>query len=238
MAALEIFADAEELATAAARRVTELVGARLEDCGRCSLVLAGGSTPIRLYRRLAEEPRRGRIDWSKVSIFWGDERAVPPDHPDSNYRQADGALLSRVPVRPEAVHRIAGERGAERAAADYELRLRRLFRPGPRFDLVLLGIGGDGHTASLFPATPDLSPGDRLVIATTAPVAPRERVSLTLRALNAAREVLFLARGSGKAAILRQVHAAGAGRELPAARVSPSGGTVRWMVDEAAAALL
>ena len=236
-ARIEVFRDPESLALGAARRVIRIVRESLSKGDACTIVLAGGSTPEALYRTLSREPHRSRINWSRIDIFWGDERAVPPDHVDSNYRMAREALLSKVPLLPHRVQRIAGELGSEGAAADYERRLRSFFAgSAPIFDLVLLGVGRDGHTASLFPATPDLSPGERLVIATSASSPPRERVSLTRRALGAARAVIFLAQGASKAEVVAAVldgHA-----NLPAARISPRHGTVSWMVDESAAARL
>ncbi len=232
-----VLPSAEALAEAAAGCIAVLAAEALEARGRFLLTLAGGATPRLLYRRLADEPWRGRIDWTRVEILFGDERAVPPDHPDSNYRMAREALLDHVPVPPEQVHRMQAElEDLDQAATRYETLLRRLApdRPVPRLDLVLLGIGPDGHTASLFPGTTVLGERKRLV----APVRPGEghdRLSLTYPVLNAARHLLFLVAGEGKAAILRRLfRAADPAHPLPVEGIEPQG-EVSWLVDEAAA---
>lgn len=205
-----------------------------------SLVLSGGSTPRALHARLAGPRRRGRLSWSEVDLFWGDERCVPPNHPQSNYRMAEETLLRGLP-EGAAIHRIQGEIAPARAAAAYESRLREVTGEAlPSLDLVLLGIGGDGHTASLFPATPDIDGGRRLTIATKSPQPPHDRISLTLRAINAARNVLFLVQGADKAPMLARLLAPrkAEDRALPAARVRPRDGRLLWMLDRAAAAAL
>lgn len=237
---VQTFPDPAAVATGAAREVDSVVQDAAARRGACTVALAGGSTPRRLYETLSAEPYRSMVEWSRVRVVWGDERCVPPDHPASNYAMARDALLSRVPIPHDAVHRMRGELEPARAAAEYEAELRRVTGEAlPRLDLVLLGLGADGHTASLFPDTPDLLEERRLVVATVAPAAPRHRITLTLRTLNAAREVLFMVQGREKASIVREVldaHAAGTPSRLPAARVRPAAGRLLWLVDRAAAA--
>jgi 6-phosphogluconolactonase len=229
-AAAVAWAAAEEVAGAASRAVT----AR----GAFTLALAGGSTPRRAYELLADPgaPFRGRIAWDRTHVFFGDERPVPPDHPDSNDRMAREALLEHVAVA--SVHRIRAEEPA--AAEAYEAELRRFFgiAPGgapPRLDLVLLGLGPDGHTASLFPGSAALDEGARWVVSPFVPRLGTRRTTLTLPVLDRARAVVFLVSGAEKAAALARVLAPEPGAELlPAARVQPEGGAL-WIVDEAAA---
>jgi 6-phosphogluconolactonase len=230
--------------TAWAESAAKEVAARLNDAvarrAKATLVLAGGETPRSVYQRLAEPPFREQVDWPKVEIFWGDERCVSPHHPASNYAMVKEALLSRL-AATGPVHRIRGEAGPARAARDYAAEIRPATgADAPRFDLVLLGLGSDGHTASLFPDTPGLRDERRLVVATTSPSPPHERVSLTLRAINAARNVIFLVAGRQKAAVLADVLAGGhrAGPPMPAALVRPREGRLLFIVDGAAAAEL
>jgi 6-phosphogluconolactonase len=232
--------DAEAVAHAAAEEVAREASRAVALRGAFTLALAGGSTPRRLYALLADggAPFRGRIPWDRTHVFFGDERPVPADHPDSNYRMAREALLDHVAVA--SVHRIRGE---DPAAADaYEAELRRFFGipPGgepPRLDLVLLGLGPDGHTASLFPGTPALDEAVRWVVSPFVARIGSRRTTLTLVVLNRARRVLFLVSGAGKAAAVARVLTPAPGAEpSPAARVRPDGGAV-WIVDDAAAAL-
>ncbi len=224
-------AAAEEVALAASRAVT----AR----GRFVVALAGGETPRRLYTLLADAsaPFRARIPWDRTHVFFGDERPVGPEHPDSSYRMAREALLDRVPAA--SVHRIRGE---DPGAADaYEDELRRFFAvpaggPPPRLDLVLLGIGPDGHTASLFPGSTALDERARWVVSPFVDRLGTRRTTLTLPILNRARGVLFLVSGAEKAPALARVLAPAPGAEpLPAALVRPDGGELVWVVDRAAA---
>lgn len=243
---LLVFDNRAALSEAAAREVARSMRNALARRGLSTLVLAGGGTPRRLYERLAQEPYRQRIDWPKVALFWGDERCVPPAHPTSNYRMAADTLLSGIP-EVGSVHRILGELDPGRAAALYEKEIRKLGgETVPRFDLVLLGMGADGHTASLFPDTPELLEERRAVVATTAPEPPRERVTITLPVINAARKVMFLVTDGEKAATLARVMAGparvikgdSAAAPLPAALVRPRRGRLLWLLDRAAAAEL
>ncbi|NIM52086.1 MAG: 6-phosphogluconolactonase [Gemmatimonadales bacterium] len=237
-----IFDDAAALAEGAAREVVRSTRNAVRRRGRCALALAGGGTPRHLYQRLALPPHRGQIDWAKVQWFWGDERCVPPDDPSSNYRLANEMLLSRVSMKKKAVHRIRGELDPARAATLYEEEIRRTSgERTPRFDLILLGMGFDGHTASLFPDTPRLRDERRLVVATRSPLPPASRVTFTLHLINAARKVVVLVQGAAKAPVLaRAVHgvAGDPAAPLPAALLRPARGSLLWFVDRAAAARL
>ncbi|MFC2029695.1 6-phosphogluconolactonase [Chloroflexota bacterium] len=235
-----VIADAGKLAHEAARRFTNLAREAVESRGRFSVALSGGSTPGTLYGLLAGAPYREQVPWGKVHLFWGDERSVPAGESGSNYHMADQALIRHVPIPAENVHRIQGELAPEAAARAYDKALRDFYcGPHPRFDLVLLGIGHDGHTASLFPGSPGLGERERLAQAATAIYEdrPAERVTLTLGAINTAREVLFLVSGSAKAEIVKAV-LEGSGEQFPAQRVQPSAGAVTWLLDEGAASLL
>jgi 6-phosphogluconolactonase len=206
---------------------------------RCWLALAGGRTPRAVYERLAE-PGDPAIAWARVHVAFGDERVVPPEHADSNYGMARDALLARVPIPPAQVHRVRGELGDGAAAADaYAAELRAAFglAPGnrPAFDLVLLGIGADGHTASLFPGTPALVEHTRIAVAVEAPAPPRDRVTLTFPVLNAARAVVVLAAGGDKAAAIGRAFADdGAIDACPIRGLRPAT-PVTWLIDAAAA---
>ncbi len=189
-----------------------------------SLVLAGGSTPRALYELLASDDYRSRLDWLDLQVWFSDERAVPPGHPDSNYGMARRTLLDLVPVADDAVHRMPAEDVAlDAAASRYEATLP------DRFDLVLLGMGPDGHTASLFPGTTALEEDERRVVGTSTPMG--RRMTLTYPALESARHVLFLVLGAEKRAMLQQIRD---GADVPAARVDPADGDVTWIVDRAA----
>jgi 6-phosphogluconolactonase len=230
--------DAAALARVAAEEVVRRVAEAAALRGGAALALAGGSTPKALYRLLADPaaPFRARVPWSAVHVFFGDERAVPPESPDANARMAREALLAHVPVG--SVHRIEGERGASEAAARYEDDLFQHFGdvPLPVLDLVLLGLGADGHTASLFPGSPALEERRRWAAPAPAGLAPWvERVTLTPPVLEAARLVLFLVAGADKASALRRLVRPRPGEApIPAARLRPRG-EVLVLADEAAA---
>lgn len=243
---LEILPTRDALMHAAAELWVAAAAAAIGASGRFAVALSGGATPERLYRLLATEPYASRLDWSRVHAFWGDERCVPPDDPASNYRMAREALLARVPIPAENVHRIRGEDEPAAAAAAYERALRGAFAtpdgpphlsPGRRFDLVLLGLGGDGHTASLFPDTAALREGARWVRAVRPAAVSPARVTLTPAVINAAAEVAFLVAGPAKAATLRRVREGPYRPDaLPAQIVAPRAGRLRWLVDADAAA--
>ena len=230
--------DRTELAEAAARDFAQRAGEAIDERGRFVVALAGGSTPRTVYELLASEyGDTADLNWSRVHAFFGDERTVPPDHEDSNYRMARETLLDHVPIG--SVHRMRGELPPEKAAAAYEEELRSFFgEEPPRFDLIMLGIGGDGHTASLFPETAALEVTDRLVVANQVPKLETERITLTIPVINAARAVAFLVAGDDKAEALREILEGEADpRIYPAKFVRPDGGPT-WMVDAEAASLL
>ena len=207
--------------------------------GRFTVALSGGSTPKSLYSLLASKPG---IPWDKVFFFWGDERHVPPDDPESNYRMVNEALLLKIKVPSENIFRVhAEEKDASAAALQYEQTIKDFFHlsPGqfPRFDLILLGTGPDGHTASLFPGTAALNETQRLVVANWVPKFNTDRLTFTYPVLNEAAYVTFLASGPDKAPILHEIlenRAAG----LPSQKVHPSNGKLIWLIDEAAASKL
>ncbi|MBN1688387.1 MAG: 6-phosphogluconolactonase [Candidatus Omnitrophica bacterium] len=208
--------------------------------GFATVVLAGGSTPETLYRILVRKKSeiQSKI-WERVYFFFGDERAVPPQSRFSNYRMAQGAMLRHLPVPPRNIFRVRSELGAAKAARDYEKRLRGFFKkdPFPRFDLVLLGLGEDGHTASLFPGSPALKEKKRWVLSTrVSSVKPPARITLTLPVLNSAENVMFLVSGSNKAWTAERI--LNRKEELPARKIQPRSGRLIWMLDHEAARFL
>lgn len=240
---LRRFAEGEDLARAAAEEFTRRAEAAVRDHARFSVALSGGSTPRRLYRLLADpaQPFRDRIDWSATHVFWGDERHVPPDHPDSNYRMAREALLDLVPVPAENIHRMRGEEAdAAHAASLYEAELRAFFADSsampPRFDLVLLGLGTDAHTASLFPGSEAVRERERWVLAPWVERLASRRITLTPAVFDRAAAVIFLVQGEDKADALRAVLEGGRDPDrYPAQVVRPESGELLWLIDDAAA---
>jgi 6-phosphogluconolactonase len=231
---LQVFDNPGEVARAAAEH---LVSVKPK-----TVALSGGSTPRVLYELLADasEPFRDQIPWSGTHFFFTDERHVPPDHAESNYRMVNEALFSRVPVPKENVHRIPGERsGADEAAQAYESDLRQSFGAGiPSFDVILLGLGQDGHTASLFPHSPALEETERLVVAPYVEKLNAYRITMTLPVLNNGKSTMFLVTGASKAPALREVIFFNGQTNLyPAQAISPTNGAVSWLVDKAAARL-
>jgi 6-phosphogluconolactonase len=245
---LEVLPNAAVLADAAAERFAIAAERAIGASGRCVVALSGGSTPRRTYERLAREPLVSRIQWSSVHVIWGDERCVAPGDADSNYHMAREALLDHVPVPAANIHRIHGEDDPVEAAASYEKELRTLLRtptgapssdPGRRIDLALLGLGDNGHTASLFPESAAVSEKVRWVKAESVDALPSWRITLTVPVLNAAAELLFLVSGEEKATVLSRVlDGPRRPHELPAQMIAPSHGRLQWLVDTAAAAEL
>jgi 6-phosphogluconolactonase len=232
---LRVYEDSRQLSEAAAYAFAEEARKATNDSGRFAVALAGGSTPKLTYETLAAR-YCDALDWSSVHVFFGDERSVPPDHEDSNYHMAHQALLSRVPVG--SIHRMRGELDPREAAALYEEELAAFFDGPPDLDLVLLGIGDDGHTVSLFPRTPALDISDRWVVDNPVEKLGTTRITLTLPAINAARKVIFLVAGEGKSEALREILEGDADpRDYPAKFVRPQGGP-DWLVDRTAASLL
>jgi 6-phosphogluconolactonase len=224
---------APELTQAAAAALARELASAIAARGACRLALAGGSTPRPVYEALAAPPFAAQVDWSRVHLFFGDERCVPPEDAASNYRMAKAALLDRVKIPPAQVHRISGERPPAEAARAYAQVLGK-----DPLDVAVLGLGDDGHTASIFPATQE-APGTR-VMATVSPVAPLLRVSLTTQSLSEARAVFFLVSGEKKAARVAQVfeQLGHVTPELPAARVRPKSGRLVFFLDAPAASRL
>jgi 6-phosphogluconolactonase len=228
-----ILDSADELAEAAAQAIISSATEAVTTKDFFSIALSGGSTPKRLYELLAnpEKEFRNRLPWDRTLFFWTDERNVPPDHPDSNYRMTYEAMLAHVPVPTSNIHRFTTELGdAEAVAADYEAQLKESFRDFlPRFDLVLLGLGTDGHTASLFPGTPALAETKRWVVANRVEKLNSFRFTMTLPVLNNASQVMFLVSGQDKAAILKDVLTDGPTR-FPAQLITPTDGELKWLV--------
>jgi 6-phosphogluconolactonase len=229
--------DPVGVAAAAADWIVEIGGAAIAKGGRFGIALAGGSTPRILYQVLATTPHRERVNWGRWEVYFGDERACPPDDPASNCRMAREALLDLVPVRPELIHRMEAERAdLDAAAAEYSSILASTCQPAtsgsaPRLDCVLLGLGDNGHTASLFPGDPALQVRDHWAVRSRADYAPFDRITVTYPVLNAAAHVAFLVTGPAKGEALRGV----AEGRVPAAGVRPSDGELRWFMDTVAA---
>ena len=235
---IQVFADAEELARGAAAVFAEEISRAVTAQGRASVLLAGGETPRRTYEMLTEEPLRTTIPWDKIHFFWGDERCVPADDPRSNQAMARESLLDRVSVPPANIHPIACADSPEQAADAYQRALQDHFAGDPpRFDLVFLGLGVDGHTASLFPGSAALTEQTRWTAVVHRPGDAFPRITLTLPLLNQARRLLFLVTGRDKAAMLAEmVRSVSASVPLyPAQRVQLHNGEVSWFADRAAA---
>jgi 6-phosphogluconolactonase len=237
MTTFTVLPDAEAVAVATADRFVSIARSAVSRRGVFRVALSGGSTPKHVYPLLLEPERRNTIDWSAVEFFWGDERAVPPDHAESNFGVAYQMLISQLPdVRPERVHRMPAEApDIDAAALSHESELRLAFgargSTPPAFDLIWLGMGPDGHTASLFPGTLALEEDERWVVANWVPRLDAWRMTITFPVLNAARDVVFAVTGADKADALRAIRAGGSG--LPSERVS--GDRVEWLLDTAAA---
>jgi 6-phosphogluconolactonase len=237
--------DAEALARRAAQYFVEMAGEAVAAYGRARIAISGGSTPKAAFQLLADpnQPWRWRMPWDSLDLYWVDERAVPPEAADSNYRMTREALLDHVPLRPEQIHRIEGELDPELAANRYESELRNTFRiegaESPRFDLVALGMGDDGHTASLFPHTEALREITRLVTANHVPQKDTWRITLTWPVIDHASSVFFLIAGEDKAAVLKEVLTGPRDPEqLPSQLIWPASGILTFILDKAAAALL
>lgn len=239
-AEIRILTTPQELFAAAAEEVIHAADEAVKARGKFTLALSGGSTPRALYNLLATNARTA-LPWERMFFFWGDERHVPPTDPDSNYRMVNEAMLSKVSVPPANVFRIEAENpDASGAAAAYEQTLRKFFQLDangvPRFDLILLGMGPDGHTASLFPGTEGLKEKSRLVIANWVEKLKTHRLSFTLPVLNAAHTVAFLVSGTDKAPALKAVlEGNDPGEQYPAKLVQPKEGQLIWFLDRAAA---
>ncbi|RMD99607.1 MAG: 6-phosphogluconolactonase [Calditrichaeota bacterium] len=239
---IQVYASLHELARAAANKIINIAYYAIQSQDRATIALAGGNTPRPVYELLATPPYCDQIQWQKIHLFWGDERAVPPDHPDSNFRMANEALLGNIPIPDENVHRIRGELEPSAAAAEYADLLRKI--PGgipPQFTLVLLGLGADGHTASLFPQTTAVEERSRNVVEVYVSKLKAWRVTLTLPVLNAASHIIFLVSGRQKAETVQKILARDPNNPdplLPASLIQPTHGQLTWMLDREAASLL
>jgi 6-phosphogluconolactonase len=239
-AELEIVANAEALYRTAAEEFSRSAESAIADHGRFCVALSGGNTPKGVYGQLAAQ-KRDSLPWNKVFVFFGDERHVPPEDPESNYRMARESLLSKVPIPEENVHRILAELPAPAAAVQYEMDMRSFFRlpagSWPRFDLILLGLGDDGHTASLFPGSPALTEQSRIVVANFVEKFNGYRITFTFPVLNHADQVVFFVSGKSKAQIVKTIFTPGEA-SYPAQGVRPESGKVLWIADKDAASLL
>lgn len=235
---MQVFADMEQLSQAAVALIADRAYQAVEERGRFCMALSGGSTPRRTYQRLARSPYREQLPWQQVHVFWGDERCVAEDDPRSNLRLAREALLDHVSVPSGQIHPMACAADPEAAAAAYQGLLQEFFAPGkPHFDLILLGLGQDGHTASLLPGTPAPQETVRMVIPVQTGREDFARLTLTVPVINQARLVVFLVSGRDKAGILRQVLDGTGQSGFPAQRIVPEQGEVIWLADRDAANL-
>jgi 6-phosphogluconolactonase len=234
---IKVFPSDDALITSSAQLILEIMRDRLKSSDTFTIALSGGKTPRAVFAALAAS---GFPDWQRVHFFWGDERTVPPSHADSNYRMAYDALLQHIDVPDQHIHRIAGEAEPEIAAAAYEDTLRGSFATDPpAFDLILLGLGDDGHTASLFPGTPAVDEAAKLVTAVFVAKLNAWRISLTYPVINNARQVIFIVSGSTKARIVALLHERQVrSKDHPASLVQPGDGDLLWLLDRQAAALL
>lgn len=238
---VSVYETPEEVARAAAARFVDIAANAISHNGRFSVALAGGSTPKRTYELLANKEHRDHVIWSKVHLFFGDERTVPPTHRDSNYRMASEALISKLPIPAQNVHRMLGEGDALANASLYEDDLQTFFEPSPwpRFDLILLGMGDDGHTASLFPGTTALREHDAWVVANWVAKLNTYRITLTPPAINSAAHIVFLVTGASKSERVFEVLRGQPDTErLPSQLIQPVNGSLLWLLDKPAAARL
>ena len=234
---VRILPDAEAIAHIAARIFQSAAAVAIASRGRFSVALSGGSSPQRLYRMLGSA-YRANIRWDLTHIFWSDERCVPADHAQSNFRLANEELISRISMPAGNIHRMRGELPPEEAAREYELDLRTHFGVDgiPKFDLILLGMGSDGHAASLFPGAETLSEMERLAVPAYAASVGNWRITLTVPVLNSASLVVFLVTGRTKAEIVTEILAKGKRDPYPAGAISPQHGRIVWLLDHDAAA--
>jgi len=238
---IHVLPDSEAISHRAAFLFVKAAKDAIDRSTRFVVALSGGSTPRRLYTLLGSAEYSPQIDWQKVHIFWVDERCVPKDHEESNFKTVFDRLLSKVPLPDGNIHRIRGEEEPDQAARDYEEDLQRFFGMSelPMFDLVILGMGEDGHTASLFPGSKSLEENDRLAVPVYLEKPHRDRITLTFLVLNNADQILFLISGRSKAAVLSEIIEAGHQKDpYPAGLINPIHGTLLWLIDQEAAGQL
>lgn len=233
---IKISSDKNKLIQESAAYIAGLIKKSIKEKDRCTFVLSGGSTPKSLYETLASEKYREMIEWSKVHLFWGDERCVPPDHPDSNYRMAKEALIDHIDIPQRNVFRIPAEQEPGEAAREYEETIKKNVGGSmqfPVFDIILLGIGEDGHTASLFPGTGALKEKQRWVSEVYVPQLDAYRITLSLPVINNGRDVIFLVAGESKADVVRKI-INGIDTTSPSAQVDPINGNLFYFIDKPA----
>jgi 6-phosphogluconolactonase len=242
---IRILPDGAAIAQRAAEEFVQAAASAVRERGSFNVTLAGGSTPKALYSLLVSDPTlRSQVPWDKLHLFFGDERHVPPDHPDSNFRMATEAMISKSPLKPEQVTRIKGEYpDAEQAALEYEKTLRDYFKlkagDYPRFDLLFAGMGNEGHTLSLFPGTKALHADGRIVVRNWIGKLYTERITLTAPAASNAAEIIFMVTGADKALALKAVlEGPYEPDQLPAQLLQPKNGKLLWLVDAAAGSML
>ncbi|MDP6924019.1 MAG: 6-phosphogluconolactonase [Candidatus Scalindua sp.] len=237
---IHAYPNKEKLVAATTDRIADCMELAIQKNGLCSMALSGGKTPGGIFSLLASNPYRDRLDWSKLHLFWGDERMVPPDHQDSNYRLVQETLLDHIKIPDENVHRMRGEIAPEEAAAEYVSLLHDHFKGDlPCFDLMLLGLGEDGHTASLFPGTDAVEEREKHAVAVFVPKLDAWRVTLTLPVLNAARKIMFLVSGKSKSEMVQRIISnKQLAKEIPATMVNPQNGELHWMMDSEAMVLI
>ncbi|KHE92435.1 MAG: 6-phosphogluconolactonase [Candidatus Scalindua rubra] len=237
---IHVYPNKEKLVAATAEHVADCIEQAIQQNGLCNVALSGGNTPGGVFSLLASSPYRGCVDWSRLHLFWGDERMVPPEHPDSNFRMVQETLLDHIKIPDKNVHRMRGEIAPELAAEEYAELLDVHFKGSlPCFDLILLGLGEDGHTASLFPDTDAVEECEKHVVAVFVPKLSAWRVTLTLPVLNAARKILFLVSGKSKSEMLQRIMSnKQPAKEIPATMVNPQNGELHWMLDSDATVLI
>ena len=238
---IKVFPDPAAVAQEAADRFVGLAEASIALAERFTVALSGGSTPLKMFDVLTRDPHKSAVDWARVEVFFADERCVPPDHPESNYRAAREGMLAKLPIPGDNIYRMRGEIDPNEAAKEYGLMLKEKFGDNGGLDLVLLGMGADGHTASLFPGTPALSETKHRCVAQfveRSTTGPSWRVTLTAPFINRARDVLFLVTGAEKAARLSEVlEGPKDPQRLPAQLIAPAQGKLSWLLDAAAAGM-
>ncbi len=237
---IHAYPNKEKLVAATTERIADCMEQAIQKNGLCNMALSGGKTPGGIFSLLASNPYRDRLDWSRLHIFWGDERMVPPEHQDSNFRLVRETLLDHIKMPDENVHRMRGEIAPEEAAAEYAELLHDHFKDSPPcFDLMLLGLGEDGHTASLFPETDAVEECEKHAVAVFVPKLDAWRVTLTLPVLNAARKILFLVSGKSKSKMVQRIMSnKQPAKEIPATMVNPQNGEIHWMMDSEAMVLI
>lgn len=237
---IHAYPNKEKLVAATTESIANCMEQAIQKNGLCNMALSGGKTPGGIFSLLASNPYRDRLDWSRLHLFWGDERMVPPEHQDSNFRLVQETLLDHIKIPDENVHRMRGEIAPEEAAAEYIELLHDHFKGDlPCFDLMLLGLGEDGHTASLFPETDAVEECEKHAVAVFVPKLDAWRVTLTLPVLNAARKILFLVSGKSKSEMVQRIISnKQPTKEIPATMVNPQSGELHWMLDSDAMVLI